>query len=512
MPEESMIPPAPERPRTDSQVDSTEASPADGPPIPVQHASLLETVTTTETSIEDAQNGMPVTGAPASASEAPAASAAGKASTAAGEPAPGETAASEAPALAESPAQGEPIPAAALSESAPPAAPSTPKEIKAGDRVRGRIVAIDEEETLVDLGGPAPARIPTAEIRDRDGHVLLRLDDKLSAAVAAIGERITLTLGRKRGVLQAARLRLALENRTPVEGTVRGMNKGGFEVNMGGVRAFCPLSHIESGFVQDPRDYLGKSYPFRVLRWEGNGRNIVVSRRSILREEAKQHAQEVRSRLTEGTELEGTVTHLQPFGAFVDLGGLEGLVHVSRMSHGRVDDPASVVHPGDKVRVRVVKVENPGTRRERIALALADLGPDPWEAVGTALHEGDVVSGTVLRCVPFGAFVRLQPGVEGLVHVSELSIERIADPKEAVSPGQEVQVRVLKIDAEKRRISLSVRRLEAEPAPRAPRPRRDSRRGRPQRREQVGAATPAGLTHTMAEQLGHLKDKLRSAQ
>ena len=384
--------------------------------------------------------------------------------------------------------------------------------LKVGDRVRGRVVAIGDEETQVEIAGAAPARLRTAEIRDRSGTVLLREDDRFTSTIATCTDGITLTLGKKRGVLDAARLRLALEQRANVSGTVQGLNKGGFEIRIGRVRAFCPLSQIDVAFVLTPESYLGKTLPFRVLRWENHGRNIVVSRRSVLRDEAKTQARELRKQLSEGAELEGVVKRLQPFGAFVDLGGLEGLVHVSRMGHSRVEDPASILTVGAKVRVRVVKIEHPGTRRERIALSLADLGPDPWAQVQEQLHPGDVLTGTVVRLAPFGAFVHLPVGLDGLVHLSELSHQHIASPQEVVAPGQEVQVKVLQVDVEKRRISLSLRRAVETEAP--PPRRREPRRERAPRQRDKPPAPAAGgvsLTHTMAEQLGLLKQKFRGS-
>ncbi len=416
-----------------------------------------------------------------------------------------ECPATESFATAESPDSA----ASAEPGTAPPT-PAGPRVLQVGERVRGRIVAIDDEITQVDFGGTAPARIRSAELRDRSGTMLLRVDDRFTASVTACDEFVLLSLGKKRGVLDAARMREALEKRTTVNGTVQTVNKGGFEIRIGRVRGFCPLSQMDTGFVDNPESFVGKTFSFRVLRWENHGRNIVLSRRSVLREEAKTQAQELRKQLVEGAELEGTVKRLQPFGAFVDLGGLEGLLHVSRMSHSRVDDPATIVAVGGTVRVRVVKVEHPGTRRERIALALADLGPDPWANVQEQLHIGDMLTGTIVRLAPFGAFVRLPMGLDGLVHLSELSHQRINEPSEVVNPGQEVQVRVLHIDLDKRRVSLSLRRSAetSQPAPRKREPRRE--RAAPPR-EPRPSPTSGGvsLTHTMAEQLGSLKAKLR---
>jgi small subunit ribosomal protein S1 len=386
-----------------------------------------------------------------------------------------------------------------------------PRVVKVGERVRGKIVTIEEQHCFIDYKGRAEARIATSELRDRDGSVLMRVNDLITATVADVDDGVTLTLGKRRGPVNAARLRVSFENKVPVSGTVKGINKGGFDVNVGGIRAFCPLSQVDNRYIENPKDYVGKTFRFRVLRWENGGRNIVVSRRPILREETKRRASETRARLDEGAEFEGVVTRLQPFGAFVDLGGLEGLLHVSRMGYTRVENPSAVVTKGDKVRVRVVSIENPGTRKERIALALADLGPDPWDAVHDELKEGDVLTGTVARMVPFGAFVRLPNGMDGLVHVSELSADRVKEPQEDLVQGQEVKVRVLRIDVEKKRISLSLR-LSAERGKPKPKPRREPRaaRGAPsQPKTGPPDASSVSLTHTMADQLGRLKDKLR---
>ena len=416
------------------------------------------------------------------------------------------TVSESSPAVMAAAAAGETASAAAGTPESAPAVPA----LRAGDRVRARIVHIGDEYTDVEIPGAPAARIRSAELRDREGGVLLRENDRFTATIASVGDVITLSLGKKRGVLDAARLRLALEQRTTVTGTVQAMNKGGFEVRIGRVRAFCPLSQIDAAFVEIPESYMGKSLTFRVLRWENHGRNIVVSRRSVLRDEAKAQLQELRKQLSEGAEMNGVVKRLQPFGAFVDLGGIEGLLHVSRMGYSRVDDPAAVVTVGATIRVRVVKIEHPGTRRERIALALADLGPDPWAQAQEQLHVGDVLTGTVVRLAPFGAFVRLPIGLDGLVHLSELSNDRVSEPQEVVSAGQEVQVRVLHVDVEKRRISLSLRRASDTPEP-LPR-RREPRRERPPRQRDKTPSPASGnvtLTHTMADQLGLLKQKFR---
>ena len=382
-------------------------------------------------------------------------------------------------------------------------------QIKVGDRLRGKIVSIADDYTFIDYAGRAEARIATTELRDKDQSVVLRIGDAVSATVSSIDDGVVLTLGRRRGVVHAAKLRVAFESGVPVQGVVKALNKGGFDVQVGGIRTFCPLSQIERTYVEDPQSYVSKSFTFRVLRWENGGRNIVVTRRAILEEEAAESAVETRKKLAVDAVLEGTITRIQPFGAFVDLGGLEGLLHVSRMGHGRVDDPKQVVKAGQKISVRVLLIENEGSKKERISLGMADMGPDPWETLTSNHQEGDVLKGTVARLTEFGAFIHLIEGVDGLVHISEISNERIQHPQEVLKAGQEVEVRILRIEGDKRRVSLSIRQASGEQPARPRREAREAREPRHPRRQESQPAASGPLTHTMADQLGALKNQLK---
>jgi small subunit ribosomal protein S1 len=383
-----------------------------------------------------------------------------------------------------------------------------------GQRVRGKILSIGDDQVIVSLSGRPDAVLPAAELRGPDGTMLLRVDDPVSAVVQLVDVPVVLTLGKKRGLLNAAKLRIAHEEKRPVTGTVRAVNKGGFEVRVQGLRGFCPASQIDFGMTLDPQSYVGQTYSFRVLRWENGGRNIVLSRRAILKLEAAERAVETRTKLAVGAEFDGIVKRVQPFGAFVDIGGVEGLLHVSRMGHGSIKDPSEIVAPGQAVHVRVTRVDNSGTSKERIALAAPDLGPDPWEAAREALHEGEVVHGRVVRLAEFGVFVKLAPGIDGLVHVSELPRPGGSPESPPLQPGDDVEVRILRIDFEKKRVSLSMRpaaSAERPPARESRRPRRerDRDRDRGREREPQPHAPGGSLTHTMAEQLGALRRKLQ---
>jgi small subunit ribosomal protein S1 len=249
-----------------------------------------------------------------------------------------------------------------------------------------------------------------------------------------------------------------MEDRTPLAGSVRGTNKGGYTIDLGGRRAFCPHSQMDLFRVEDPDAMVGLDLTFRIIELSEDGRNIVLSRRAVLEEEREQKASKTRATLAVGDVLEGKVTRLAPFGAFVDLGGLEGLVHVSQISHQRIESPNSLLKVGQEVKVQVLEIQNLGEgRRERISLSMKALATDPWPESARQFEVGQETDGKVTRLTNFGAFVELQPGVEGLVHISELSTRRVFHPREIVQEGQEIPVRVLNIDLDRRRISLSLK-------------------------------------------------------
>jgi small subunit ribosomal protein S1 len=250
-----------------------------------------------------------------------------------------------------------------------------------------------------------------------------------------------------------------------VEGTVSGVIKGGFEVQVAGVRAFCPVSQIDAQFVEEPQVFVGQRLTFRITRYDSErGRpNLVLSRRILLEEENAQRAAELRSRLREGAVLRGVVTAVKDYGAFVDLGGITGMLHVSELGFSRVSHPSDVLHVGQEVEVLVMRIEKTrdAKRPEKISLSIKSLSRDPWDDVERVFLPRTRTRGRVVRIQPFGAFVELAPGVEGLVHVSELGGasaggERVI-PRQAVSQGQEVEVTILEVDRDKRRIALSIR-------------------------------------------------------
>src|SRR6185312_983868 len=319
------------------------------------------------------------------------------------------------------------------------------KRPKVGDVVRGKVITVGKEAVFVDVGGKAEGQLGRDQVTDKDDKLLVKVGDVLEARVAAdAGGVLTLRTKLGRGPEARAELVQAHELGIPVDGLVTEVVKGGLSVDVAGVRGFCPASQIDNRYVEDLSVFVGQRLTFRVTRYEG--RNLVLSRRSLLDEEKEKRAVETRKNLIPGAVIRGKVVGFKPFGAFVDLGGIEGMLHVSELGFQRVEKPEDVLALGQELDVAILKVE-PGEKGERISLSLKALANDPWRDTTATLGEGSRVKGTVTRLQPFGAFVEIAPGVEGLVHISELGAgRRINHPKEVVSVGQEVEANVLAID------------------------------------------------------------------
>ncbi len=338
-------------------------------------------------------------------------------------------------------------------------------KIAVGDVVGGRVIALGQTTAFVAIGAKGEAVIDLAEFRNPGtGELALAVGDQLEATVVDDGSGggsvvLKRTLGR--GGHIPAEIEQARAHRIPIEGVVIGENKGGFDVQLGSVCAFCPASQIDRR-RGEAAQYLGQRLRFRVIKIDGGGRNVVVSRRELLEEEAAAQAAQTWERLQVGAVVQGTVTSLRNFGAFVDLGGVEGLIHISELGHGRVGHPADVLQVGQVVEVQVVKIEpaatdTPAPTRRQVGLSLKALAPDPWNTAKERFPTGTTVQGVVRRVEAFGAFVEIAPGLDGLVHVSKLALDRrVAHPRQVVSVGQEVEVTVLAVDSEKRRITLSM--------------------------------------------------------
>ncbi len=327
-----------------------------------------------------------------------------------------------------------------------------------GQRLHAKLVSIGEETAFLDYGGRSEAIMESRHLRNEQGEPLSKAGDTVEAYVIANEEGVVLapafTPGPDEG-LQA--LREAQRSGVPVTGKVKGVNAGGLDIELAGRRAFCPASQIELGYCPDASVFVGKNLDFKVIEFAEMGRRIVVSRRVLLQQQKEENAARLRESLAPGAEREGTVARLENFGAFVDLGGLDGMVHVSEISHDRVNDPAEALKVGDKVRVRILEIGKDAKGRDRISLSIKAAQQDPWTRIPDEIVPNATLTGRIVRLADFGAFVRLAAGIEGLVHVSEMGNGQARHPREFAREAQEVQVRVLAVDHEKRRISLSMR-------------------------------------------------------
>ncbi|WP_434390790.1 S1 RNA-binding domain-containing protein [Melittangium boletus] len=345
------------------------------------------------------------------------------------------------------------------------------RSVRIGEKVSGTIFQLGADTAFVSLANAkSEAMIELRELKDDEGVLRYGVGDTIDAHVVEAGARgIVLSRALAKGSANLSMLAEARASGMPVEGMVLSVNKGGVEVAIGDVRAFCPISQLDIRFVEKPDQFIGEKLTFRVT--EVRERNVVLSRRSLLEEEQKQLAAKTRETLEVGKTVKGKVTGVRDFGAFVDLGGVEGMIPVSEMSYMRVAHPSDVVKQGDEVEVEILRME-PGQpnspdkskQKERITLSMRARQEDPFKTALSEIKEGDRMQGKVVRLQPFGAFVELRPGVDGLVHISALSERRIAHPRDAVKEGEVIWVQVEKIDPNDKRIGL--RRISEEEAQR----------------------------------------------
>lgn len=336
---------------------------------------------------------------------------------------------------------------------------ATIKPFSDGDLVSGTIVKIDKEEVLVDIGYKSEGVIPARELslrHDVDPSEIVSLGEQIEALVLQKEDKEgRLILSKKRASYERAWGRIEEFKRAGkiVKGTVIEVVKGGLIVDVG-LRGFLPASLVELRRVRDLQQFVGKELECKIIELDKNRNNVVLSRRAYLEEAHFEQRKDFLANLTVGERRTGTVSSVVNFGAFVDLGGVDGLVHVSELSWRHVDHPSEVVQVGQEIEVEVLSVE---PERDRVSLSLKNTQEDPWQAFARAHGTGDFVAGTITKLVPFGAFIKVADGIEGLAHISELSESHIELPEQVVQLGQEVQVRVIDVDLDRRRISLSLK-------------------------------------------------------
>ena len=344
-------------------------------------------------------------------------------------------------------------------------------EINEGEVVHGTVVRVDKDEVLVDIGYKSEGVIPVAELtirRSVNPADEVAVGEEIDALVLTKEDtegRLILSKKRARFELAWKAIEAAAESGEPVDGRVIEVVKGGLILDLG-VRGFLPASLVDIRRVQDLDEFLGKELRCKVIELNRSRNNVVLSRRAVLEDERKEMRQAILDRLNPGDVIEGQISNIVDFGAFVDLDGMDGLIHISELSWSHVNHPSEVLDIGQTVKVKVLDIDR---ERQRISLGLKQTQSDPWQQVLDHYNEGDVVEGRVAKVVTFGAFVEILPGVEGLVHISELAAHHVENPREVVQQGQAVNVRVLEIDGERRRLSLSLKRVEEgeQPVPRA---------------------------------------------
>jgi small subunit ribosomal protein S1 len=338
---------------------------------------------------------------------------------------------------------------------------------KEGDVVSGKVVRIDMDEVLVDIGYKSEGVIPSNELSIRkavDPSEEVELGEEVDALVLTKEDQEgRLILSKKRARFEKAwrRIEAAADSGEPVEGTVIEVVKGGLILDLG-VRGFLPASLVDIRRVHNLDEFMSQKLECKVIELNRNRNNVVLSRRAVLEEERKEVREQILGRLQPGQVVEGKISNIVDFGAFVDLDGIDGLIHISELSWSHVNHPSEVVSIGDTVRIKVLDIDRD---RQRISLGLKQTQEDPWQRVISTYRPGDVLEGKVTKVVAFGAFVEILSGVEGLVHISELADHHVENPGEVVEPDAVLNVKILEIDEERRRLSLSIKRVEGQNMP-----------------------------------------------
>jgi len=337
---------------------------------------------------------------------------------------------------------------------------STLVRIRPGQTLTGKVVQITEDEVCVSIGYKADGLIKRSDLVDQD----VKLDDEIEVEVVKVNDGEGNVLLSQRNIVNRKAWDAMMEKYEAgeyVDAVGKEAVKGGLIADISGVRAFVPASQLSQRYVEKIADFVGKEMKLKILEVDPQKKRVVASRKAVVAEEAAAKKKEAWERLEEGMVIHGIVRRLTDFGAFVDVGGVDGLIHITDLSWGRIKHPSEVVKPNQEVDVKILSLD---PERERIQLGYKQLQPHPWDGAVEKFPVGEVVDGKVVRITDFGAFVELEPGLDGLVHISQCSTARVAKVEDAVKVGDEVKVKVLGVDPEKKRISLSIRQaIEPEP-------------------------------------------------
>ncbi|MGE7270331.1 30S ribosomal protein S1 [Brevibacillus panacihumi] len=376
--------------------------------------------------------------------------------------------------------------------------------ISVGDVVKATVTKVEDKQALVDVGYKYDGLIPISELSPLHVEKVadeVAVGDTFEVKVIKLNDdKEELVVSKKAVAMESAwsDLEQKMQNGEVIHAVVKEIVKGGLVVDVG-VRGFIPASMVERHFVEDFSDYKGKELSLKVVEMDKEKNKVILSHKAVLEDEVKVKKQSILDTIQPGQILEGTVQRMTDFGVFVDIGGVDGLVHVSELAWNRVEKPSDVVKEGDKVTVKVLKVDK---ENERIGLSIKETQAGPWASVAEEFKAGSIVNGTVKRLVSFGAFVEVAPGIEGLVHISQIANRRVNTPGEVLKEGQKVQVKVLDVVPQEQRISLSIRAVEEDRVEQAERASKKEQQQFQQENNQ-----PMGVT--LGELFGDLKDKFK---
>ncbi|MED1863645.1 30S ribosomal protein S1 [Fictibacillus nanhaiensis] len=331
-----------------------------------------------------------------------------------------------------------------------------------GEIIKGTVLKVEDKHALVDISAKQDAFLPINEVSslfiEKVSDVLNEGDQITVKVLSHTEDKLLVSKKAVDTEKSWSELEEKFDSKETFEVVVHDVVKGGLVVDLG-VRAFIPASMVESHFVEDFSDYKGKTLSVKIVELDAEKGRVILSHRAVTEENAVAKKQEILDRLAPGEIIEGKVQRLTDFGAFVDIGGVDGLVHVSQLSHNRVDNPSEVLSEGETVKVKDLSVDRDN---DRISLSIKETQPGPWEEASSSIQAGSVIEGTVKRIVTFGAFVEVAPGIEGLVHISELANRHIGNPSEVVKEGQQVSVKVLEVNSQDKRMSLSMKAVQDE--------------------------------------------------
>ncbi len=332
------------------------------------------------------------------------------------------------------------------------------KQLEIGDKVSGEIINVTDSYIFVSLGGKRDVYAEKLDYIDKSGELTYKVGDTLEGYIVKDTETETL-IAKSLVSVNLNILHDAFEEKIPVSGKVQSMTKGGYIIDISGIKAFCPISHIDDKIVIEPKRFMNETYDFRIIDFKDKGRNIVVSRKKILDVEKKKLRKEILKDLKLDSVVDGVVTRLTNFGAFIDIGGVDGLLHISQFSWGHIESPSEILNIGDEIKAKVIKIKG-----DKISLSMKALQENPVDAALRELTEGEVLTCKVVRNLSFGSFVEIKPGVEGLIPISELSRgRRINNPSEVVNEGDIVEAQILRINLDDKKVSLSLKALQPDP-------------------------------------------------